>query len=113
MNLDDFKIKFICKFDYTFWLHLVREFIITFGLSVFLMLLGYVFLLFRSIEIVLFVPIGFAIGFNLAYEVQDGLKGWGCNRNKLIIEGFNWLDFLAGLIGTGIGIILFWKLFVI
>ena len=83
MNFNDFKVRFICKYDYTFWLHLLREFIITFVFSF----------------INNYLAIGIAIGFNSGYETQDGLKGWGCKNNKLIVEGFNWLDFLAGIIG--------------
>lgn len=73
MILDDFKIKFICVFDYTFFLHLLRELILTF-------LMGW----------------QFALAFNIAWEWQDGLHN----------DGFNILDFLAGLIGMGIIIVL-------
>ena len=90
MNLSDFKIKFICKYDNTFWLHLVREFIITFLLM----------------WISVYFAIGVAIGINSSWEVQDGLKGWGCKHGVLQIEGFNWLDFLAGCIGIGIALII-------
>jgi len=92
MICDDFKIKFICKYDHTFWLHLLREFIITFVLS----------------WVNVYFAIGVAFGTAVCWEWQDGLKGYGCKNGVLQIEGFNWLDFLAGLIGIGIGS-LFWK----
>ena len=86
---DDFKIKFIWKYDNTFWLHLLREFIITFVLS----------------WINIYFAIGMALGINISFEWQDGLKGYGCKNGVLQIEGFNWLDFLAGCIGIGIALI--------
>ena len=90
MNLFDFKIKFICKYDNTFWLHLLREFIITFVLS----------------WINIYFAIGVAFGTAVCWEWQDGLKGYTCEKGKLIIEGFNWVDFLAGCIGIGIALII-------
>lgn len=88
--LRDFKIKFIIKYDKTFWLHLLREFIITFALS------------WISVQL----AIGIAVGFNLAWEVQDGLKGWGCKHGVLQIEGFNWIDFVGGCIGITITLLI-------
>lgn len=73
----DFKPKFICKFDHTFWLHLIRDAIIC-GLGC---LLDVKF------------GVGLALGVDLAWEWQDGLHN----------DGFNLLDFLAGLIGIFAG----------
>ena len=87
-KMGDFKIKFICKYDNTFWLHLAREFLITFCLS----------------WVNDYLAVGVALGFNTGWEVVDGLKGWGVVDGKLQIEGFNWLDYLAGYIGIGLGL---------
>lgn len=62
---------------------MAREFIIAFCLS----------------WINIYLAIWFPLGFNAGYEIQDGLKGWGCKNGKLQVEGFNWLDFLAGCVG--------------
>ena len=70
----DFKLKFIVKFDYTFWLHMLRDAIIC-GAGGF---------------INIFFGVGFALGVNFAWEWQDGLHN----------DGFNLVDFLAGLIGA-------------
>jgi len=67
---NDFRIKFKWQYDYTFWLHLLRENVITFVLS------------FISIQF----AIGVALGVNIAWEWQDGLHN----------DGFNWCDFVAG-----------------
>jgi hypothetical protein len=69
---DDFKIKVICKYDYTFWLHMLRDFILA------------------------WISWQGAIGFNLAFEWQDGLHN----------DGFNILDFLAGCVGIGINLLI-------
>jgi len=70
----DFKLKFICKFDHTFWLHLIRDAIIC-GLGC---------------MIDVRFGVGLALGVNFAWEWQDGLLN----------DGFNILDFFAGVIGT-------------
>ena len=77
---NDFRIKFKWQYDYTFWLHLLRENVITFVLS------------FISIQF----AIGVALGVNIAWEWQDGLHN----------DGFNWCDFAAGFIGIGFGLTL-------
>lgn len=81
----DFRLKFICKFDHTFWLHLIRDAIIC-GLGC---LLNVKF------------GVGLALGVNLAWEWQDGLLN----------DGFNWIDLLAGLIGTLISVLIWSFLF--
>lgn len=88
--LKDFKIKFISKYDMTFWMHFAREFIITFALCF----------------INNYLAIGIALGFNLGWEIQDGLKGWGVKNGKLQIEGFNLLDFIAGILGIGLALLI-------
>ena len=96
MNLfDDFKIRFICKYDSTFWLHMAREFIIfqiIFWITQGLISLVY-FVSDFSIILGAVAGVAFATGVNLAWEWQDGLLN----------DGFNILDFLAGLIGIGTG----------
>ena len=79
---NDFRIKFKWQYDYTFWLHLLRENVITFVLS------------FIGIQF----AIGVALGVNIAWECQDGLK-W--QRQSDTTEAFNFADFVAGLIGIG------------
>ncbi len=87
--MEDFKIKFVCKYDKTFWMHLAREFIITFCFS----------------WIDEYFAIGVALGFNTGWETQDGLKGWGAFEGKLLVEGFNWLDYMAGCLGIVLGLV--------
>lgn len=74
----DFKLKFIFKFDYTFWLHMLRELIIC----------AVVGSLFGAP-----IGVGAAVAFNFAWEWQDGLHN----------DGFNFVDFIAGLIGIFFG----------
>ena len=71
---DDFKPKFKWQLEKTFWLHLIREFIIT-----------YLVMSFFSVSAGIFS----ALYFNIAWGWQDGLHN----------DGFNFADFLAGLIG--------------
>ena len=77
MISDDFKPKFICKYDRTFWYHLLREFILSFAFS------------FISTHAGIFFP----LGVNIAWEYQDGLRN----------DGFNVIDFVGGLIGIILG----------
>lgn len=98
MNLfQDFKIKFICKYDYTFWLHMAREFVIF--QIVFWLIQGLISLVYfiSDFSLLLGVVAGsaFALGVNTAYEWQDGLLN----------DGFNVIDFVGGILGilTSIG----------
>lgn len=77
MNFKDFKIKVICMYDSTFWLHILRDLLIFLCGSL------------LSVE----VGVGLSVGFNFAWEWQDGLHN----------DGFNILDFIAGLLGVIIG----------
>ena len=96
--LNDFKIKFICKYDPTFWLHMAREFLIfqvIYWINHFLFQSIYFTSDFTAI-IGIIGGASFALGVNLAWEWQDGLLN----------DGFNILDFIAGLIGIGTGMLL-------
>ena len=80
-------IKFpvvIVEYDKTFWLHLLRDFIICLVLNIFLSLNS---------------AATFTIGFNLAWEYQDGLHN----------DGSNILDFIAGIIGVILSLIILKK----
>jgi len=70
--IDDFDINVICKYDKTFWMHMLKDFLLA-----------------------LLNPYG-ALGFNFAWEWQDGLHN----------DGFNILDFIAGCIGIGLSILI-------
>lgn len=74
----DLKLKFKWQYDKTFWMHLLREVIITFALS----FIHYYF------------AIGFALGVDTAWEYQD----------NLLNDGFNLCDWVAGIIGIGIAL---------
>jgi len=94
---DDFKLRFICKYDPTFWLHMAREFVIfqiMFWLVFGLMLLHMGAVTGALVLAASALAAAFCIGINLAWEWQDGLRN----------DGFNVLDFIAGLIGIGAGI---------
>ena len=84
---DDFKPKFKWQLEKTFWLHLIREFIIT-----------YLVMSFFSVSAGIFG----ALCFNIAWEWQDGLK-W--QRLPTTTEAFNFADFLAGLIGIFLALV--------
>lgn len=88
--MNDFKLKFKWQLDRTFWLHMAREFVITFLLSF----------------IHIYFAIGVAFGFNCGWEWQDGLK-WHWLPGT--IDRFNLADFLAGIIGIIIGVGIRWQ----
>lgn len=94
--LDDFKIKVICKYDYTFWLHMVREFVIF--QIIFWLTQGFISLVYfiSDFSLLLGVVAGsaFALGVNTAWEWQD----------SLLNDGFNIVDFFGGVIGILISI---------
>ena len=81
---NDFKLKFKWQYDGTFWLHMLRDAMLCFVFS---------FINYSA-------GIFFALGVNVAWEWQDGLK-WQNGRSA---DRFNLADFLAGLIGIVIGV---------
>lgn len=76
----DLAIRVVFKYDHTFWMHFLRDLIIYLALS---------HLNFRFAA-------GMTLGINLAWEWQDGLHN----------DGFNVIDFLAGLFGLVLGVVL-------
>ena len=91
----DFKVKFIVKLDPSFILHTIREFILSFIIATIATLLGS-----NEPVIISFVC---AMSWNTSWEWQDGIKT--CS------DGFNLLDWFAGLIGIGFGLLLHSYLF--
>jgi hypothetical protein len=76
---NDFKLKFKWQYDGTFWLHLLRDAILCFVFS---------FINYSA-------GIFFALGVNTSWEWQDGLLN----------DGFNLCDWIAGVFGIGIALI--------
>ena len=103
MNWKDFTPKFKFEINWTFPLHIIREFLITFSVAIILMLLAYTISYLHSVELILGFSIGLSLGINTAWEWQDGLLN----------DKFNIADWLGGIIGIIIGVIVFWELFVI
>ena len=87
MNWKDFTPKFKFEINWTFPLHIIREFLITFSVAIILMLLAYTISYLHSVELILGFSIGLSLGINTAWEWQDGLLNDKFNIADWLVAG--------------------------